>query len=52
VMMKAIKNKLKSNIGQAPLFNSKLFTQNLETAYEVVYERYQDNLPPENIYVV
>jgi len=51
VRMKAIKDKLKSNIGQAPLFNSKLFTQNLETAYQIVYERYQENLPPENIYV-
>ena len=52
VRMKAIKDKLKSNIGQAPLFNSKLFTQNLETAYQIVYERYQENLPPKNIYVV
>lgn len=49
--MKAIKNKLSSSIGKAPLFNSELFTQNLEAAFQIVYDRYQDNLPAENIYI-
>ena len=49
--MKAIGNKLRANIGQTPLFNSKLFTQNLEAAYQIVYDRHQENLPAENIYI-
>ena len=47
----AIKNKLSQNRLTKPLFNTQLFTQHIEQAYEVMYERYQANSPPENIYV-
>jgi len=44
-----IKEKLMRNIAITPLFNSELFTKNLETAYEAVYDRYQNDLSPEHI---
>jgi len=47
----AIKNQLKANLITEPLFNTQLFTQHLEAAYAEVYQRYQDNLSPDNIYV-
>jgi predicted O-linked N-acetylglucosamine transferase (SPINDLY family) len=49
--LSAIKNKLKSNLLTEPLFNAQLFTRHLEAAYAEVYQRYQDNLSPDNIYV-
>jgi len=47
--MAEIKEKLMRNIAIAPLFNSELFTKNLEIAYEAVYDRYQNDLPREHI---
>ena len=47
----AIKNQLKANLLTEPLFNSQLFTRHLEAAYAHAYERYQDNLSPDHIYV-
>jgi len=44
-----IKNKLDSNRSKKPLFNTKLFTKNLETAYLKIYEKYICNKKPENI---
>ena len=32
-----------------PLFNIELFAKHIETAYKTIYERYNDNLPLENI---
>jgi len=49
--LEAIKKKLENNRMIAPLFNTPLFTRNLEGAYIKMNERYQKNLPPENIYV-
>jgi predicted O-linked N-acetylglucosamine transferase (SPINDLY family) len=49
--LKAIKDKLESNLSTAPLFNTSLFTKNLETAYTEMYERYQQGLEPDHIYV-
>ena len=46
-----IKNRLLSNLSVSPLFNSKLFTQHLETAYKTIYKRYLDDLPPDHIYI-
>ena len=48
---KKIKNKLESNLTKAPLFNTKLFTKNIETAYKEMYERYDKGLEPDHIYV-
>ena len=49
--MKAIKDKLASNLSTAPLFDTKLFTKNLESAYTEMYERYHKGLEPDHIYV-
>ena len=45
----AIRNKLVNNLPSSPLFNPKLFTEHLESAYQVMYQRYQDDLPPDHI---
>jgi Predicted O-linked N-acetylglucosamine transferase, SPINDLY family len=39
-----IKNKLLKNRLEKPLFNTKLFTKNIENAYKAIYERYVKNL--------
>jgi predicted O-linked N-acetylglucosamine transferase (SPINDLY family) len=49
--MIAIKNKLANNRLATPLFDSKLFTKHIETAYAAMYERYHADLPPNDIYV-
>jgi predicted O-linked N-acetylglucosamine transferase (SPINDLY family) len=46
-----IKSKLHKNRLSAPLFNTPLFTKNLETAYIEMYERYQNDLQPEHIVI-
>jgi predicted O-linked N-acetylglucosamine transferase (SPINDLY family) len=49
--LKIIKDKLASNLSTAPLYNTKLFTKNLESAYSMMYDRYQRDLDPDHIYV-
>jgi len=46
-----IKLRLANNRLTAPLFNTPLFTKNLEAAYVRMYERYQIDLLPENIII-
>ena len=48
-ILKEIKNKLNKNRHTKPLFNAKLFTNNLEMAYLKIYEKYVDNKKPSNI---
>ena len=48
-MLSEIKNKVKINKSTKPLFNTKLFTSNLEMAYLKIYEKYVDNKKPSNI---
>ena len=48
---KAIKDKLIHNLPRAPLYDTELFTKNIESAYKVMYERNQEGLGPEHIYV-
>lgn len=45
-----IKSNLAKNRLAMPLFDTKLFTKNLELAYTKAYERDQLGLPPEHIY--
>ena len=45
-----LKNKLEENRLTTQLFNTKLFTQNIELAYVKAYERYQSGLTPDHIY--
>lgn len=47
----AIKTRLEKNRLTTPLFNTALFVQHIEAAYTQMYDRYQENLPPEHIYI-
>ena len=49
--LKKIKDKLAANLSTAPLYDTKLFTKNLESAYTQMYERYHQGLEPDHIYV-
>jgi predicted O-linked N-acetylglucosamine transferase (SPINDLY family) len=46
-----IKNKLANNRLTTPLFDTPLFTQNLETAYIKMMERYQADLKPDHMFI-
>lgn len=48
--IQAIKNKLSLNIRTAPLFNTRLFTSNLESLFIAMQNRYENNLPPDHIF--
>jgi predicted O-linked N-acetylglucosamine transferase (SPINDLY family) len=49
--LEIIKLKLANNRLTAPLFDTPLFTKNLEFAYIKMYEKYQAELLPEHIYI-
>jgi predicted O-linked N-acetylglucosamine transferase (SPINDLY family) len=49
--LKVIKDKLAANLTTAPLYDTPLFTKNLESAYTQMYERYHKGLEPDHIYV-
>ena len=50
-VLKNIKNKLEKNKVNKPLFNTKLYTSNLELAYKKIYKNYHSNLAIKNIEV-
>ena len=47
-----IKLKLANNCLTAPLFDTPLFTKNLEGAYLKMMERYQADMMPDHIFIV
>jgi predicted O-linked N-acetylglucosamine transferase (SPINDLY family) len=47
--LQAIKEKLAKNRLTTPLFNTPLFTENLERAYTRIYQRYQAGLAPDHL---
>jgi predicted O-linked N-acetylglucosamine transferase (SPINDLY family) len=47
----AIKDKLAKNKLTTPLFDTPQFTQDLERAYIQMYERYQADLAPDNLFL-
>jgi len=47
----SLKAKLAKNRSTHPLFNTALFTQHLESAYQTTYDRYHNKLEPDHIYV-
>ncbi|MFB9262014.1 tetratricopeptide repeat protein [Bradyrhizobium erythrophlei] len=47
----AIKRKLEENRLTAPLFDTKLLAGHIETAYQMMYDRYQAGLAPDHIVV-
>jgi len=49
--LKIIKDKLANNLSTAPLYDTPLFTRHLESAYLTMYDRYQQGLEPDHIYV-
>jgi predicted O-linked N-acetylglucosamine transferase (SPINDLY family) len=49
--LKIIKDKLVDNLPTAPLYDSALFARHLESAYVTMYDRYQQGLDPDHIYV-
>jgi predicted O-linked N-acetylglucosamine transferase (SPINDLY family) len=49
--LEEVKNKLLTNLPVSPLYNSKLFTQHIESAYQLMYQRHQDELTPDYIYI-
>jgi predicted O-linked N-acetylglucosamine transferase (SPINDLY family) len=49
--LKAIKDKLAKNLPSAPLYDTPLFTTHLESAYKTMYEKYQQGLETNHIYV-
>ena len=48
-LLNEIRNKLNKNRLTKPLFNTKLFTKNLEKAYLMIYEKYINGKKPKNI---
>jgi predicted O-linked N-acetylglucosamine transferase (SPINDLY family) len=51
VKLKKIKEKLELNRMTEPLFDTALFAKKIEIAYEKIYEIFQSDLPPQNIYI-
>ena len=51
LMMQNIKDRLEINKSICPLFNTKLFTKNIESAYFKIFNLHSNNLLPENIYI-
>lgn len=49
--LESLKNRLEENRLTTPLFNTPLFTKHLETAYAMIYSRYQADLPPDHLYI-
>jgi predicted O-linked N-acetylglucosamine transferase (SPINDLY family) len=49
--LRQIRRKLEKNRLTTPLFDTRLYTQHIETAYTQMYERYQAGLPPDRIHV-
>ena len=47
--LSALKERLQQNRLTAPLFDTDLYTRNLEAAYRAMYERYQSGLQPDHI---
>jgi predicted O-linked N-acetylglucosamine transferase (SPINDLY family) len=46
-----IRQKLSDNRLSTPLFDTELFTKNLEDGYQQTYQRYYDGKPPKDIFV-
>jgi len=49
--LEIIKEKLIDNLSTSELYDTPLFTKNIEAAYTQMYERYQNELEPDHIYV-
>ncbi len=50
-MLAEIKRKLQNNRLTHPLFNTQMFVRHIEIAYQKMYQRYDEGLYPDHIYV-
>jgi len=50
-LLQTFKQKLEINISEKPLFNTKLFVKNIESAFIQMHDRYYKGMPKENIYI-
>jgi hypothetical protein len=46
-----IKNKTASLIGSSKLFDAVSTTKDIEKAYQIIYQRYINNLPTEHVFI-
>jgi len=46
-----IKKKLNNSLKNSKTFDTKKYVENLEEAYTIIYERYNKNIKPENIFI-
>jgi predicted O-linked N-acetylglucosamine transferase (SPINDLY family) len=51
IKLELIKLKLKSNKLKTPLFDTRLFTKNIELAYESIYQNYHEGLETKHIVI-
>jgi predicted O-linked N-acetylglucosamine transferase (SPINDLY family) len=49
--LKLLRAKLAKSKLTSPLFNTALFTENIESGYQAAYDRYHNRLAPDHIYV-
>jgi predicted O-linked N-acetylglucosamine transferase (SPINDLY family) len=49
--LQRIKNKLHNSLANSKVFNSKIYTENLEKAFNEIYEKYHKKQKPENIFI-
>ena len=49
--LKKIKDKLLANLNTVALYNTELFTKNLESEYRKMYERHHQGFKPEHIII-
>ncbi len=49
--LKRIRSRLVSYLPTTHLYNTKLFTQNIELAYQKMYDRYRNDLKPDHLYI-
>ena len=49
--LKIIRQKLKQNLQSTSLFNTSMFTRDIENVYTQMYDRYHENLPSDHIFV-
>jgi hypothetical protein len=49
--LRALKVKLQENRLTTPLFDTKRYTQHLETAFVLMVDRYQRDLPPDHLFI-
>jgi predicted O-linked N-acetylglucosamine transferase (SPINDLY family) len=49
--LKALKKRLSENRLTTPLFNTRLYTKNIESAYSEMYRRYLNNESKDHLFV-